>query len=107
MHPEAEEELRVRLKLVVLDLADHLGVTKACREFEVLVPAFIVGNRNTRKQDRFDCIEKGQSLITIPAGHLLRWWRKFWNSERSTNWEPYGFGITWSATTESRSPNPQ
>src|SRR4030095_10915110 len=35
MHKEAEEELRVRLKLVVLELADHLGVTKACREFNV------------------------------------------------------------------------
>jgi transposase len=27
--------LRVRLKLVVLDLAPHVGVTKACREFNV------------------------------------------------------------------------
>ena len=35
MHKEAREELRVRLKLVVLELADHLGVTKACREFDV------------------------------------------------------------------------
>ena len=35
MHPEAEEELRVRLKLVVLEFASHIGVTKACREFEV------------------------------------------------------------------------
>ena len=35
MHKEAEEELRVRLKLIVLEFADHLGVTKACREFDV------------------------------------------------------------------------
>ena len=35
MHKEAREELRVRLKLVVLELAHHLGVTKACREFDV------------------------------------------------------------------------
>jgi len=35
MHPEAEEELKVRLKLVVLDFAHHWGVTKTCREFEV------------------------------------------------------------------------
>lgn len=35
MHKEAKEELRVRLKLVVLELAHHLGVTKACREFDV------------------------------------------------------------------------
>ena len=35
MHPEAEEELRVRLKLVILEFAQDWGVTKACREFEV------------------------------------------------------------------------
>jgi len=35
MHQEAWEELRVRLKLVVLELASHLGVTKACREFNI------------------------------------------------------------------------
>jgi transposase InsO family protein len=35
MHPEDEEELKVRLKLVVLEFADHLGVTKTCREFNV------------------------------------------------------------------------
>jgi len=35
MHPEAEEELRVRLKLVVLEFAQDWGVTKTCREFEV------------------------------------------------------------------------
>ena len=35
MHQEAREELRVRLKLVVLELAQHLGVSKACREFNV------------------------------------------------------------------------
>ena len=35
MHKEAQEELRVRLKLVVLEIADQLGVNKACREFNV------------------------------------------------------------------------
>jgi len=35
MHKEAKEELRVRFKLLVLELASHLGVTKACGEFEV------------------------------------------------------------------------
>ena len=35
MHPEAEEELRVRLQLVVLEFAQDWGVSKACREFEV------------------------------------------------------------------------
>ena len=35
MHKEAEEELKVRLKLVVLEFADRLNVTKACKEFNV------------------------------------------------------------------------
>ena len=35
MHKEAQEELSVRLKRIVLEFADHLGVTKACQEFNV------------------------------------------------------------------------
>jgi transposase InsO family protein len=35
MHQETQEELRIRFKLVVLEYADHLGVTRACREFNV------------------------------------------------------------------------
>ena len=35
MHKEAREELRIRFKLTVLEYANHVGVTKACREFNV------------------------------------------------------------------------
>ena len=35
MHKEAIEELDVRFKLLVLDLAEHSSVTKTCREFNV------------------------------------------------------------------------
>lgn len=35
MHKEAQAELRVRLKVVILELAIHVGVTKACQEFKV------------------------------------------------------------------------
>ncbi len=35
MHKEAREELRVRFKLTVLEYAHHIGVTKACRGFNV------------------------------------------------------------------------
>jgi transposase InsO family protein len=35
MHKEVREELRIRLKLVVLELAHYFGVTKACKEFNV------------------------------------------------------------------------
>ena len=30
MHKEAREELTIRFKLVVLEHANHFGVTKAC-----------------------------------------------------------------------------
>ena len=35
MHPEAREELRIRLKLTVLEYATYFGATEACREFNV------------------------------------------------------------------------
>jgi len=35
MHKEAKEELDVRFKMVVLDLAEQFGVTKTCRDFNV------------------------------------------------------------------------
>lgn len=35
MHKEAREELRIRFKLAVLEYANHLGATKACKEFNV------------------------------------------------------------------------
>jgi len=33
MHPEAREELWIRLKLTVLEYAEYFGATEACREF--------------------------------------------------------------------------
>ena len=35
MHPEAKEELRVRFKLVVIELASHFGVRRICKEYSV------------------------------------------------------------------------
>ena len=35
MHKEAREELRLRFKLLVLELATHFGPTETCRDFEV------------------------------------------------------------------------
>jgi len=37
-----------------------------------LVPAFTVGNRNMRKKDELDCIEKDPSPIDIPAEPLQK-----------------------------------
>ena len=46
MHKEAEEELRVRLKLVVLEFATCSGVTKACQEFKVSCASFYRWKQN-------------------------------------------------------------
>ena len=35
MHPEAREELSIRVKLTVLEYAKYFGATEACREFNV------------------------------------------------------------------------
>lgn len=53
MNQEAQEELMVRLKLAVLEYADHFGVTEACREFNVPRSSFY------RWKQKYD--KKGQS----------------------------------------------
>ena len=35
MHNEAREELRARFMLTIIEYANHFGVTKTCREFNV------------------------------------------------------------------------
>jgi hypothetical protein len=57
---KGREEFRVRLKLVVLALADHLGVIKACREFEVPRSNYY------RCKEKY---EKDPSPIIIPTKH--------------------------------------
>jgi len=50
MHPEARKELRARFKFVVLDYAKHVGVTKACKEFEVPRSSFYNWKKNMMKK---------------------------------------------------------
>lgn len=52
MLTETSEELRVRLKLVVLELAHELGVTKACREFNVPRSSFYRWKQKYEKAGR-------------------------------------------------------
>src|SRR5215471_13130271 len=52
MHKEAQEELRVRVKVVVLELAQHLGVTKACQEFDVPRASFYRWKQKYEKAGR-------------------------------------------------------
>ena len=52
MHKEAREELSVRFKLVVIELAIDLGVTKACREFDVPRSSFYRWKQKYEKKGR-------------------------------------------------------
>ena len=52
MHKEAQEELRVRLKLAVIEFADQLGVTKACQEFNVPRASFYRWKQKYEKAGR-------------------------------------------------------
>jgi hypothetical protein len=70
MHKEARGKVMVRLKLVVLDLSELFGSPKPARNTTSGVPAFIVGTRNTRKQDSPDYIEKDLWPLIVPTEHL-------------------------------------
>jgi ACT domain-containing protein len=52
MHPEATKELGARFKYVVLDYAKHVGVTKACREFDVPRSSFYNWKKDMMKKAR-------------------------------------------------------
>ena len=70
MHKEAKEELRVRLKLVVLELAQELGVTKACREYNVPRASFYRWKQKYEKAGQAGLYR--EQPVAIPAGHLRR-----------------------------------
>src|SRR6185295_14710854 len=53
MRKEVQEELRVRLKLVVLEHADHFGVTNACKEFNIPRSSFYCWKQKYEKEGRF------------------------------------------------------
>jgi len=52
MHKEAQEELRVRLKLAVIEHAHYFGVTEACREFNVSRSSFYRWKQKYQKEGR-------------------------------------------------------
>jgi transposase InsO family protein len=66
MHKEAMEELRVRLKLVVLEYANHLGVTEACREFNVPRSTFYGWKQRYKKEGRSGLYRKKPIAKTHP-----------------------------------------
>jgi transposase InsO family protein len=52
MHPEAREELNLRLKLTVLEYAKYVSVTEACREFNVPRSTFYRWKQTYEQQGR-------------------------------------------------------
>ena len=72
MHKEAEEELKVRLKLVVLEFADRLNVTKACKEFNVPRSTFYEWKKSYDQEGQLGLYRKNLSPRTIRARRLPR-----------------------------------
>ena len=68
MHPETKEELRVRLKLVVLDFSQDWGVTKACREFEVPRSSFYRWKQRYEKAGRVGLYRERPVAYHHPSG---------------------------------------
>ena len=58
MHKEAREELRIRFKLVVLEIADQKGAIKTCKEFNVPRATFY------RWKKKY--AQEGRSIIPAP-----------------------------------------
>ena len=65
MHKEAREELKVRFKLAVLEIAAHYGVRKACRNFGVPRSSFYEWKTNSTRKENPVCREKSQYLWLI------------------------------------------
>jgi transposase len=84
MHKDAREELGARLKFVVLEYANHFGVTKACREFNVPRSTFYRWKQKYDKEGRSGLYrKKSPSHIATRARHLLMLLKKSWNSVES------------------------
>ena len=64
MHPEAREELSVRLKLTVLEYAKYVGATAACRAFNVPRSTFY---RWKQTDEHEGCGGYRKKPIAIPA----------------------------------------
>ncbi|MBT3668894.1 MAG: IS481 family transposase [Chloroflexi bacterium] len=66
MHKDAKEELRVRLKLTVLEFAKHFSVTKTCKEFNVPRSSFYRWKQKFEKEGRSGLYRKKPIPLTHP-----------------------------------------
>ncbi len=66
MHKDAKEELRVRLKLTVLEYAKHYSVTKTCKEFNVPRSSYYRWKQKFDKEGRSGLYRKKPIALTHP-----------------------------------------
>jgi len=67
MHQEAKDELRLRLKLTVLEYAKYLGATKACQEFGVPRSTFYNWKLKYAQEGRAGLVRKKPVAKNHPA----------------------------------------
>jgi len=70
MNKETEEELKVRHMFVVLELADQLGVTKICREFDVPRSTYYRWKKKYDQEGRSGLYRKNLSRTISHTRHL-------------------------------------
>jgi len=66
MHKEAREELRVRFKLTILELANYIGVTKTCKELDVSRSIFYFWKQKYDKEGRSGLYRKKPVAFSHP-----------------------------------------
>ena len=66
MHPEAREELQIRLKLTVLEYAKYFGATEACREFNVPRSSFYRWKQSYEQEGRAGLYRKKPIAYSHP-----------------------------------------
>jgi transposase len=106
MHKEAREELRVRFKLVILELASHFGVRKICQEYNVPRSTFYGWKKKYDQEGKPGLYRKKPVAHRHPRKTSPELLRKSWNFAKIIKLEPCGLRIIWTATTGSRYRNP-
>ena len=72
MQKEVQEELRVRLKLAVIEYADQFGVTKSCRELKVPRASFYRWKQKYVKAGRSGLYRRKTHRLPPPSQNATR-----------------------------------
>lgn len=98
MHPEAREELSVRLKLTVTDYAKYFSVTETYREFNIPRSTFYRWKQSYEQEGRAGLCRKKPVAYQHPRKTAPEVVEKSWSCAALIKWEPCGSRFTWSAT---------